>query len=400
MSFYHITDNNVCVPYKLILGRLHNYFRLNGAQPVLDPVQADLIIMGCCGSFHSMERAALEKLRALRRIKAAELVAFGCLVRISPNKIRALNPDHMISSPAWRKLATLLPAGQKALGATPYPNDFRSTKEYRRYDPRRKFLLIQTGCSSNCPHCPHKLGIGELESLPMEELERQAARCADAGARELIVHGNDTGAYGTDRGGPYYPDLIQRLLTLPIDLYLSQINADWAYQYQTQFLRLIENPKIKELQILIQSTSNRLLTLMERRPVVLKLEPFLAKARALRPDILFRTDLIIGYPTSTPMEDRLSSEFAAAYFDEIAVHAFEVFPQTPMAGMQLEFHSRNVIQARLAETLAFLEDAGDKVIHRGGQDYALLEKIESLKESVRKNKNRACLSCQGPQEVR
>ena len=374
------------MPYKLILGRIHNYYLLNGAKPVSDPKDADLIIMGSCGSFHSMEDAALTKLKELRRHSQARLVAFGCLVRISPEKIAAIHPDRMISSPDWKKLISLIPGNSRTIEETPWPNEFTSVEEYRRFDPLRKFLLIQTGCSSNCPHCPHKLGIGALESLPMDEIMNQASRCVEAGARELIVHGNDTGSYGTDRGGPFYPDLVERLLILPIDLYLSQINADWAYHYQNEFLRLIENPRIKELQILIQSTSKRLLEIMGRRPIVLELETFLARARALRPDILYRTDLIIGYPTSTREEDRRSTEFAGTFFDEIAVHAFEVFPKTPIARMGLALHPKNVIEERLDETLTLLANMSDKVVHRGGQDYACLEKIEPLKESVRNKK--------------
>ena len=287
MLTYHITDNNVCVPYKLILGRIHTFYRQTGARPVTDPARADLIVMGCCGAFHQMEKAALTQLKALRQNTRAELVAFGCLVRIAPEKIKALFPDRMIASPNWRELAALVPANGHDLATTTFPNDFVSAKEYRRFDPRRKFLLIQTGCSSACPHCPHKLGIGELESFPVEEIMRQASLGIENGARTLIVHGNDTGAYGTDRGGPTFPDLIESLLELPVNLHLSQISADWAYQYRDNLLLLLQNPKIRELQILIQSTSAKLLGLMGRQPIVQVLEPFFEKARVLRPDILY-----------------------------------------------------------------------------------------------------------------
>ena len=386
MLTYHITDNNVCVPYKLILGRIHAFYRQTGARPVADPARADLIIMGCCGAFHRMEKAALVQLKALRQNTGAELVAFGCLVRIAPEKIKALFPDRMIASPDWRELAALVPANGHDLATTTFPNDFLSAREYRRFDPRRKFLLIQTGCSSACPHCPHKLGIGDLESLPLEEILDQAAACVQAGARELVVHGNDTGAYGTDRDGPFFPDLIEGLLALPVDLYLSQINADWAYHYRREFLELIRNPKIKELQILIQSTSARLLRLMGRQPVVRRLESILARAHALRPDILYRTDLIVGYPESTAEEDRRSARFAARYFDEIAVHGFEIFANVPIKGMDLHFHSQRVIAARTAGVLSMLGRERDKIIHQGGQDYGRLTDIEPYKEALRAQK--------------
>ena len=390
MKKFHMADNNVCVPYKVIMGRLHKYYEANGCEHVDDPNQADVIIIGCCGAFHSMTAEAVKLLKKARSHENAKVVAFGCLNGISPGIVASTDPDLTCSSPDWRKLAELAPSPQTPLEEIAYTNELRDPSEYRHYDPGRKFLLIQTGCSSNCPHCPHKLGIGELDSIPLDELLGQMRSIVDAGAHTVIIHGNDTGSYGTDTGECDFPCLIEKLCEFPVNLHLSQINADWAYEYRHALGSLLMNPKIKEFQVLIQTTSPRLLKIMERRPVVAQLAELLTELRSKRPDILLRTDLILGYPTSTENEDRDSFEFVGEYFDEVAVHGFELFPNSRLATMDVPRHPQAQVDRRVASALEHLLSLPDKVVHRGGQVYSTLENMEEGKENLRNRKQKQC----------
>lgn len=393
MDTFFMTDNKVCVPYKLIMGRLAQYYEANGRRSVSDPSQADTIIVGCCGAFHSMAADGLKLLRQARR-HPATLIAFGCLTAIAPEAVAATAPDRIVGSPNWRELADLVPDPAVPLTEVAFTNELRDPSEYRFYDPGRKFLLVQTGCSSDCPHCPHKLGIGAFKSIPLDELLSQMRTLARIGTHTVTVHGNDTGAYGTDGGDVLFPDLVERLLEFPVALHLSQVNADWFYTYRERLLGLLQHPGIKEFQSLIQSSSPRLLELMGRRPVVAELAETLGELRRLRPDLLLRTDLIIGYPTSTPEEDAASVAFAGTYFDEIAVHAFEMFPKTRLAGMHVARHPQAEVDRRAAEAVATLSALPGRVVHRGGQVYATMEACEPAKEHLRCAKRQTeCTEC-------
>ena len=384
MKKYFIRDN-VCTPYKLILNRTSNFLTANGWQIVSSADEADVYIVGCCGAFHSLEKEALGLIEEAKKT-SAEVIAFGCLTTVEPERVKALKPDRVISSQNWERLETLVENPVIPLSAVLDANEFRLKEEYRLYDPGKKFVLIQTGCSSNCPYCPHKLGIGELKSRPVDEILRQVEVLTEKGAHTIVLHGNDTGSYGTDVGNITYPQLLKQVLGISPKLHLTQLNADWAYKYREDLFPLLLNEKIKEFQVLIQTVSDRLLKLMERRPVVRALYPYLKTLRSDRKDIIFRTDIIMGYPTSKEREEKETLEYVAELFDEVAVHGFERFAHTPIEKMGLPFYSQAEIEDRVQNALAYLKSFSNILVHRGGQVYQTLVDIEEPKDVMRRKR--------------
>ena len=379
---YFIKDN-VCTPYKLILGRINNYLTANGWQSVISEQEANICLIGCCGAFHSLENESL-RLIADAKKTGSEVIVFGCLARISPEKVKAQNPHRVYTALEWEQMESLVENPTVPLRAVPDVNEFRLKEEYRLYDPGKQFVLIQTGCSSSCPHCPHKLGIGELKSRPLNEILRQVREMTSRGAHTIVLHGNDTGSYGTDLGTVTFPELVERILKISPNIHLTQINADWAYHYRRKLFLLLMNPKIKDFQMLIQTVSDRLLKLMKRKPVVKALYKDLKKLRMARKDILLRTDIIIGYPTATEEEERETLEYVTKLFDEVAVHGFERFPHARIEKMRLPFYSQDEIDRRVKMAVSYLESFPKLLVHRGGQIYQTLVDIEETKDNLRK----------------
>jgi len=384
MKKYFIKDN-VCTPYKLILGRVNNYLKANGWQDAASAQEADICLIGCCGAFHSLEDEALGLIADAKKT-GAEVIVFGCLVGISPEKVRALNPHRVFAAPDWEQMTSLVENPAVPLDAVPEVNEFRLKEEYRLYDPGKQFVLIQTGCSSSCPYCPHKLGIGELKSRPENEILRQVKELTARGAHTIILHGNDTGSYGTDLGTVTFPELVKKVLKISPNIHLTQINADWAYRYRRELFPLLMNDKIKDFQVLIQTVSDRLLKLMKRMPVVKALYKDLKNLRMARNDILIRTDIIIGYPTATEEEERETLEYVTEFFDEVAVHGFERFPHTRIEKMKLPFYLQEEIDRRAKMAVSYLESFPKLLVHRGGQIYQTLVDIEESKDNLRKIK--------------
>jgi len=385
MKRFYIKDN-VCTPYKLILSRVSNFFILNGWMSASTENEADIYIIGCCGAFHSLENEAIEMIKTAQRTNA-EVVVFGCLVSISPEKIKSLKCNKVITSKNWEAFETLVENPKVSINSIPEATQFRLKEEYRLYDPGKQFILIQTGCSSNCPYCPHKLGIGQLKSRPLEEIIRQVKNLTENGAHTIVLHGNDTGSYGTDLGDITYPQLLKRVLMDSPNIHLTQINADWAYKYRQELFPLLLNNKIKDFQMLIQTTSNRLLSHMERKPVVKALFPYIKKLREKRHDIVFRTDIMIGYPTATSEEEKETLRYVSELFDEVAVHGFELFPHTRIASMDLPFFPQKEIDQRVRHALEYLSSFPELLVDRGGQVYKTLEDIEKTKQKLREKKD-------------
>ena len=53
----------VCTPYKLILNKINSYLSANGWLPVTFPEEADIIIVGACAAFRSLENESVEYIK-------------------------------------------------------------------------------------------------------------------------------------------------------------------------------------------------------------------------------------------------------------------------------------------------------------------------------------------------
>src|SRR3990172_4942287 len=162
MSSFYIKDN-VCTPYKLILSKLSGYLKANGWVEATSMDEAETNIIGVCGAFHSLENDSF-KLAEEAKDKNGSLVIFGCLPKISPERIKEFKPRLVVPSSNWEQLEKIIPNPSVPLSKIGEYSEFRSKEEYRLYDAGKRFVLIQTGCSSDCPYCPHKMGIGALKS--------------------------------------------------------------------------------------------------------------------------------------------------------------------------------------------------------------------------------------------
>jgi len=382
MTSFFIVDN-VCTPYKLILHRVDRFLKANGWYGAPTQPGSDVIIVGACGAFHSLEEEAVRLIREAVETKA-KVVVFGCLPGISPQQVRKHSPDLIISSPQWESFEMLVENVTVPLREIGEMDSFRSKEDYRLYDEGKRFILIQTGCSSDCSYCPHKLGIGGLKSRPHREILLQIEELAGKGVHTVVLHGNDTGSYGTDLGEIRYPELLKSVLEYPLDVHLAQINADWAYEYRDALFPLLKNKKVREFQLLVQTTSDRLLEHMGRKPVVKKLLPHLTDLRRERPDLILRTDIMIGYPSATAEEEKETVDFVADLFDEVAVHGFELFEHTRIAGMDVEFYQASEIEMRVSQAAEALKKNPGILVHRGGQVYQTLVDIEKPKDSMRR----------------
>lgn len=385
MSSFFIKDN-VCTPYKLILSKTSNYLKANGWVEASSVNEADTIIVGACGAFHSLESEAIELIKEAKQANGS-LVVFGCLPKVSPESVKRFKPNRIIPASNWEQLEKIIDNPAIPMSEIEESGEFRSEEDYRLYDPGKRFVLLQTGCSSDCPYCPHKLGIGDLKSRNAEDILKQIKALVKENVHTIILTGNDTGSYGTDTNTTTYPDLLKEVLKISPNVHLAQLNADWVYKYQEELYPLLMNKKIRDFQVLIQTVSERVLKIMERGPVVMELKPFLKKIRQARSDIFIRTDIIIGFPTATEEEEMETLEFVAELFDEVAVHGFERFPHARIEKMNLSFYPQDVIDQRVEKALDFFKQYPKLLVHRGGQVYKTLVNIEKPKDDMRKERD-------------
>lgn len=373
MKRLYIADN-MCSVYKLVLHKVQRTLNDMGYTNVDSPGKADLCLVGLCASFEADENRSVE---ILKRVYEAgtPVYTYGCMVTVNPARIQSAPVF-----PSW-DVQGLLRAitGDQNLGWDwrGIPNGFRTDADYRVDDPGKKFIAISTGCNFGCSYCPHRIGAGPLVSVPPDEILAQVRKLNDGSTKTIVLTGTDTACYGEDIGTSFdiLLDRILGIINPHVDLHIAQFNPEGLRletdpQYASYMLALFSNPHVKDIQLPIQTTSPRLLALMNRHYSPDALDRFLRNLAGTKVTFL-RTDLLVGFPTETMKELAMSVAYARRYFYEVAVYAFEMKKGTPVCGMGLTPLNPGKVMWRRRITRGLLRENG-VLVHSGGQELGTL----------------------------
>jgi len=315
------------------------------------PRRADYIIVNTCGFLEAARQEALETLRHLSatRRDGQRLIAVGCLAqRDGAALVRAVpGLDGVVGVRSWRHIPAVLDqiaaqSGRRRWSVVHLPEVGNPLDEDapRRRDGRgpraSAYLKIADGCSAVCAFCAIPAIKGPAHSRPRDVLLQETRSLVDQGVRELILIGQDTSAYGRDRGErDGLPTLIRDILRVAPELRWLRLMYAYPPAGRDRGERLIEmiatEPRMCHyLDVPVQHGHPDTLRRMRRPDDVEALLRWLEALRAAVPDIALRTSLIVGYPGETESEFAgLLSFMQAARFDRVGVFRYSREPGTP-----------------------------------------------------------------------
>jgi tRNA-2-methylthio-N6-dimethylallyladenosine synthase len=366
----YIWQNLMCLTYLMVLKRMEDFFVANGVEVVDAPEQADWILTGACAAFHGQIDAFFEKLEEFAAFPARTVV-YGCLPRVTPHRYAPTKEKvaFYIDTRHPEGVERMVPDVRLKWHDIPAADGFRMV-DYRRYDPEKRYLVVQEGCDAKCVFCPHIRGIGRAESVPFERLQGRIHQYLAQGMRTLLLEGRDLGSWGSDlQPKMNVADLLAAILDIEGDfkLFVNQLGGNWVVRHSERLLGVLRHPKLADVHIPIQTVSDRLLALMGREQGIWKLGAFLDQLGRRQAGRVLRTDMLIGFPTETEEEFEETLRFVLAHFDEVACYGFEFHPDTRLAEMTLPFLDQSVIDERVQRALAAIKQAKGVVWHRGGQ---------------------------------
>ena len=212
--------------------------------------------------------------------------------------------------------------GDRPRTLVPYGEGFRT----------RSGIKVQDGCDNACTFCIVHTARGPARSEDPREVLRQASELVEAGARELVLVGIDTGAYrweGMDLAG-----LIALLLerTSVGRIRIPSIEPQSVTRPLMELMAASEGRLCRHLHLVMQSGSSKVLREMDRR---YSAEEFLELAQELRhrvPGIALSTDVIAGFPGETDEDFEATCEMVRACgFMKLHVFPYSKRPGTPAA---------------------------------------------------------------------
>jgi ribosomal protein S12 methylthiotransferase len=211
-----------------------------------------------------------------------------------------------------------------------------------RLTPRHyAYLRISEGCDNRCAYCAIPEIRGPLRSKPPEQVLAEAEELVADGAKELILIGQDTTAYGSDfvtKGpGPFFT--LGRLLAV----LRKRVSVPWIrvmYTHPVSFgVDVIEQlaagpPLAPYVDLPLQHASDAILASMGRRTTRARIEKLVGRLRTAVPGIAIRTSFIVGYPGETDARFRELLEFLEKVrFDHVGVFVYSAEPGTRAAGL-------------------------------------------------------------------
>src|SRR5205085_5214876 len=221
------------------------------------------------------------------------------------------------------------------------------------------FVTVQEGCDKFCTFCVVPYTRGAEVSRPVAKIIDDVMRLADNGVREITLIGHNVNAYhGEGPDGQSWPlgKLLHRLAEIPGIVRL---------RYSTSHPRDVDDSLLEAhrdvpalmpfVHLPVQSGSDRILAAMNRKHTAGDYRKTIDRFRAVRQDIAFSSDFIVGFPGETE-EDFSATLALVAQIGYAGAYSFKYSPRpgTPAADMR-----EMVSAAEMDERLVRLQELID-----------------------------------------
>ena len=266
---------------------------------------ADIVIVNTCSVTNMADNKSKKMIRGARKDNNnAILVVCGCMAQNHQENLNDLDIDILIGNKDKSKIVELI-------------NNFINTKEkYIKFynnqklefedmcvsefkDHTRAFIKVQDGCNNFCSYCIIPYMRGNIRSKDINKVVEEAKELVNNGHKEIVLTGIHTGSYG--RGLDYdLVDLIERMSEIS-GLDRIRISSIEVTEINDKFLNMLKNNNkvCNHLHIPLQSGSEEVLKLMNRKYNKEQFKNIIDKIREVRKDISISTDVIVGFPSET-----------------------------------------------------------------------------------------------------
>lgn len=168
--------------------------------------------------------------------------------------------------------------------------------------PASAFVNIMQGCDNFCTYCIVPYVRGRQKSRRMEQVVDECRRLVNGGTREITLLGQNVNSYGHDlgEGAPSFTDLLRAIASLEgLERlrFMTPHPKDIAPELIEAFGQLAN--LCPRLHLPVQSGSDAILKAMGRKYTIEKYLGIVEGLRKARPDMLFSTDIIVGFPGET-----------------------------------------------------------------------------------------------------
>ena len=281
--------------------------------------EANAVFLNTCSVRDNAEQKIyhrLEALAAIRRKRPLIIGVMGCMAERAQQDLLENHHCDLVAGPdAYLSLPDLIAqaeTGHKAMNI-----ELSTTETYKDIVPQRiglghkigGFVSIMRGCNNFCHYCIVPYTRGRERSRDVESILKEVRDLRDRGFKEVTLLGQNVNSYALPDNleTPDFPALLRHVAEEAPEMRI-RFTTSHPKDMSDETLKVIaEMPNVcKHIHLPVQSGSDRILKLMNRKYTR---EWYLDRVAAIRriiPDCGLSTDIFVGYHSETEEDHQMS----------------------------------------------------------------------------------------------
>jgi threonylcarbamoyladenosine tRNA methylthiotransferase MtaB len=267
---------------------------------------SDIFVLNTCSVTDNADKECRQIVRSvIRDNPKTYVIVTGCYAQLQPGQIAEIEGvDLVLGINEKFKLFDYIDNFEKKELSCIHHTEINEVKDFDEAfsadtDSRtRAFLKIQDGCNYKCTFCTIPLARGISRSLPIDKVIDNAKKIIDAGYREIVLTGVNTGDYNYENSNNNLRliDVLNELDKLNIDrIRISSIEPNLLTDEIISFAKNSDK-YCNHFHIPMQSGDNEILKLMKRRYNKEFYRDLIYKLNDEIKDVGIGVDVITGFP--------------------------------------------------------------------------------------------------------
>ena len=299
---------------------------------------SDIYIINTCTVTNTSDNKSLKLVRrVLKNHLNSIVVVVGCMTQVNSKLLDDLNVSIVLGNSGKSDIVK-------------YIEEFKNNKNkivevenimvkdfedmcLNNFNKTRAFVKIEDGCENYCSYCIIPYARGKVRSKNPKTVIEEINNLIKDGHKEIVLTGIHTGHYGADLKEYNFSKLLKEIENIE-GLERLRISSIEITELDDEFIDVLKTSKIlvDHMHIPLQSGSDEILKLMNRKYNKNEFIERIEKIRKIRPNISITTDIIVGFPKET---DELFNETIATV-NKIKFSKIHVFPFSLRKGTKAE----------------------------------------------------------------
>ena len=308
-----------------------------------DNVNPDVVIINTCSVTATADQKSRQHIRKMQKLFPSAVIAvMGCYSQGNHKFIEEeIKPTILLGTSHRKDVVELIKKVLKEGGTYKVIDEDTRKYDYEELgitsysENVRAFLKIQDGCNNFCTYCVVPYRRGKMRSRDPENVVKEAEYLVSQGYQEIVLSGIHVGGYGQDLQDCSFSEMVKKLSEIR-DLKSLRISSIEESEIDDELIKLIKEKEnlAKHLHIPLQSGSNHVLKLMNRKYTR---EQFISRIKEIKkqiPDVMISGDVIVGFPQESDEDFKDTYNLCKECFDMLHVFPYSPRPGTVAARME------------------------------------------------------------------